>query len=574
MFKDLPQHDDPAIGDRLRADDLSVLMVTDSGTHGLHGPTRADVSADGPTDFVNFVRNIGRDETRHLGAGTYGFGKGILYEASSCSTIVLFTRSTDDGEPVSRFMALALGSAYARPEDGQRFTGRHFWGEPNATTGAEPVVGKAAEDLAASLGMTRIPSDRTGTALMVLAPKLDAGQDLRDIVARVAAAASWHAWPHDMGVLTGGPSIDFGLSCDGDPVPLPPRDQGVLRHYTSAYRLAQAYYRGDIEKGEHGPHTVTEICSERPARRLGVLVSRGFERAPKSPSNLLEAPPADLENSIALMRNPRFVVKYLEIGVPNSTAGAAGVFVVDPDLNDDFARSEPVTHDDWIPDNAQTAKHKANPVRVALRKLRDEAKKTSTPPPLPGSEGMHAGIVGISELLGRFLGDASATDPGSSPGGASGKAGTPSGKNPVGGNGTGAPGSGPTGRRGGGSPARVSAVLNQRHRLVAADSSGAEVEFGFRLSSEKRSRAVYVTAEPRAVLDGNQTEPADGTPAGAAVPSVLGWRPADDDHAFVAGGRLVVRPHDPPAWTVRILQPRDTAVTVVLDVEMAAEAVG
>ncbi|WP_131803343.1 MULTISPECIES: hypothetical protein [Pseudofrankia] len=529
---------------------------------------------DGPTDFVDFVRNIGRDETKHLGAGTYGFGKGVLYEASSCSTIVLFTRSTDAGKPVSRFMAVALGSAYARPEDGQRFTGRHWWGEPDATTGAEPVLGQAAEDLAANLGMTRIPRDGTGTALMVLAPKRDPGQNLRDVVARIAAAASWHAWPHDMGALTGGPSIDFGFDCDGDPVPLPARDKGVLRHYTSAYRLAQAFYRGDIEKGKHGPHTVTEIRSERPPRRLGVLVNRGFERAPKSPSNLLEAPPADLENSIALMRNPRFVVRYLEIGVPNSSAGAAGVFVVDPDLNDDFARSEPVTHDDWIPDNAQATKHKANPVRVALRKLRDEAKKTSTPPPLPGSEGLHAGVVGISELLGRFLGDATAADPGLSAAVGRGAPGEAGGKISSGSqHETGAPGNGAAARSGG-SSARVSVVLDRRHRLVAGDSSGTEVEFGFRLSSSKRSRTVYVTAVPRVILDGSQAEPAENAPAGAMVPSVLGWRPAGNDHAFVAGSRLVVRPDDSAAWTVRILQPRDTAVTVVLDLEIAEDGVG
>ena len=39
---------------------LPVLVITDHGTRGLGGPTRADLAQADRSDFVDFIRNIGR----------------------------------------------------------------------------------------------------------------------------------------------------------------------------------------------------------------------------------------------------------------------------------------------------------------------------------------------------------------------------------------------------------------------------------------------------------------------------------------------------------------------------------
>jgi len=141
VFGELPPA--RAIPDYKPSDELPVLVVTDYGTRGLGGPTRADLARTERADFVDFIRNIGRAEDKELGGGTYGFGKGVLYEASVCSTIVVFTRTTERERPVSRVIAVRLGSSY---ESGRRrFTGRHWWGVANDDTGAEPITGRAAE---------------------------------------------------------------------------------------------------------------------------------------------------------------------------------------------------------------------------------------------------------------------------------------------------------------------------------------------------------------------------------------------------------------------------------------------
>ena len=123
--------------------DFGLLVVSDRGCRGLGGPTRADLSTSGSSDFVDFVRNVGRAEDKALGGGTYGFGKGVLYGASVCSTIMVFTRTRVAGLLVSRFMAISLGSSFDVSR--KRYTGRHWWGVADDLTGAEPVTGRRAE---------------------------------------------------------------------------------------------------------------------------------------------------------------------------------------------------------------------------------------------------------------------------------------------------------------------------------------------------------------------------------------------------------------------------------------------
>src|SRR5690606_26852557 len=68
---------------------IRVMTVSDRGTTGLGGPTRADSAVTRNHDFVSFVRNVGEPRDNELGGGTYGFGKGVFYLVSQAGTILV-----------------------------------------------------------------------------------------------------------------------------------------------------------------------------------------------------------------------------------------------------------------------------------------------------------------------------------------------------------------------------------------------------------------------------------------------------------------------------------------------------
>ena len=132
----------PLLGLESALEDVSLnfLAVSDSGTWGLSGPTRADVDPAGDrSDFVDFVRDTGRRANKGFAGGTYGFGKVVLCEASAVSTIVIYTKTMMSGLDSSRFIAMAIGDD-EYTERGVRYTGRHWWGNLRTphTGGASP----------------------------------------------------------------------------------------------------------------------------------------------------------------------------------------------------------------------------------------------------------------------------------------------------------------------------------------------------------------------------------------------------------------------------------------------------
>src|SRR5262249_33186960 len=82
---------------------------------------------------------------------------------------------------------------------------------------------------------------------------------------------------------------------------------------------------------------------------------------------------------VALMRQPRFVVKYVE--GPESDAPEAewvGVFLANPDIDSAFAMAEPPTHDDWAPKILERS-HAKTFVNVALARIRDAMREFMGP---------------------------------------------------------------------------------------------------------------------------------------------------------------------------------------------------
>ena len=80
-----------------------LLKISDRNTDGLGGPTSAQIAVEGPTDFRDFLRNVGEPPDKPLGGGSFGFGKAALYLVSLAHCIVVHTRAKNEhGEGLPR----------------------------------------------------------------------------------------------------------------------------------------------------------------------------------------------------------------------------------------------------------------------------------------------------------------------------------------------------------------------------------------------------------------------------------------------------------------------------------------
>lgn len=324
----------------LRSARIQLLVVSDRGTTGLGGPTRADEVADEEHDFVSFVRNIGEPRDTELGGGTYGFGKGVFYLLSRPGTILLYTRCRTDMGFESRLIGCALWSSYVA--DGRRYTGRHWWG--TLTNGVvEPLVGSEADQAARRLGLPSFDPDETGTTIVVVDPDLD-GLEQRRAADYLAETIGWNLWPKMLAAPDGIPPMRFAVTCDGLNHSVPdPRRTRPLDLFVAAY---------ENMKSSDG----STLACRRPRQDLGRF---GFSKRIMPPLEPTDASQMmRIERSVhhvCLMRPAELVVTYLEGQKPFSeNLHYAAVFRADSALDQVYADAEPPTHDAW---NAESLRY-------------------------------------------------------------------------------------------------------------------------------------------------------------------------------------------------------------------------
>ena len=129
LLSSAPAAEHLPLRDKLAAP-LSILFVSDRGTVGLGGPTRADAVREGERhNYVSFVLNVGEPRDVEFGGGTYGFGKAVFFLASTASTVLVYTHCRNGEDHVeSRLVGCALGPSFE--SDGHAHTGRHWFGVP------------------------------------------------------------------------------------------------------------------------------------------------------------------------------------------------------------------------------------------------------------------------------------------------------------------------------------------------------------------------------------------------------------------------------------------------------------
>ncbi|MGH3313947.1 MAG: hypothetical protein ACRDP3_25750, partial [Streptomyces sp.] len=322
---------------------LRILTVTDTGTRGLGGPTRADIAVPGESDFASFVRKTGSSRDSSGRGGTYGFGKAVFHLLSSCHTVLVHTRCRVEDRMETRLIGWAVRESYTIDVAGatKTYTGRHYWGLAGDAY-VEPLVGDEADEVARRLGLQSLPDNVTGTTVAILDPCFR-GRGDSEAMRWIVDSMVWNLWPK-MLPEGGDAPMRFTALHEGRPVPVPkPSEVPHLRPFVWAYD-------GMDQLIEH----------KSLGRDLGRLGIRKFLSPTGPPPPVAqEAGIGDRLHHTCLMRPVDLVVKYLE-GPPffEESGGYALVFRADSGMDRVFAAAEPAAHDAWLVERLQGKDHR------------------------------------------------------------------------------------------------------------------------------------------------------------------------------------------------------------------------
>ncbi|MFX1759539.1 hypothetical protein [Rhodococcus sp. As11] len=520
-----------------------ILIISDRETNGLGGPIRSDEphNAGASADFVQFIRNVGEPRDKHLGGGTYGFGKGIFYRISQAGAILVDTLNVEDNENSRRLMGAALGGVETTT-DGRRLTGRHWWGEINDGI-PDPLMGATAESVAEKLGLPGFADGRTGTDVTVILPNLDLDDidgDPRLLANRLRAYLYWYLWPK-MGSLGRRQGMRFTVSVDGEELEFPALDEiPVLSDFAKSldnvHSLAGTNFMMPTHAKGFGRLGHLSIEYTMPALFTGDnrVWSTINEVAPLSPPY----------RHIVRMRQAELVVDYFEgEPMPTSDIGYVGAFVTSETVDEFFAQAEPPTHDSW---HSGTLSGPAKGiVQGAKRFLSDQCRDHVQARTGAKSKAVQ-GLGRLSNSLGALVQGASGT-------------------RPVGGGKSGAgPNSASSSGAGSGTSRSRVKVVKSSHLVVEGDIPYIELVVEVPNGIGKGDSLI---ATASVVLAGGRSERAEDAPAGAADTEVLYWYFNGDPADRVTGAWLGGDDLRPGAWTVRARALDDVSVRLAFSQE-------
>ncbi|MET8592461.1 hypothetical protein [Streptomyces sp. NPDC005078] len=534
----------------LRQGPIQVLAVSDRGTRGLGGPTRADAAVGPERDFVSFVRNIGEPRDTALGGGTYGFGKGIFYMLSKPGTVLVHSRCRTAQGFETRLIGCTLWKSHVvtDAQGSRRYTGRHWWGDKSGEV-VEPLVGWEAEQVAQRLGLKHFGAEETGTTVVVVEPHLDE-LDPQAAAKYLAETITWHLWPKMISHGEAPPAMRFSVRCNGVPHLVPdPRETRPLNLFVAAY---------ETMTGTDG----SDLACHKPKRELGRL---GLVKRIMPP---LEASRAsqmlgieDLIHHVCLMRPAELVVTYFAgPKPPSANQGYAGVFRAHESMDEVFAKAEPPTHDAWHPQSlerpestfVQTTFRRIGEALVGLLSLDGIARSGSSTVALGAASSLFSGLVGGAWGIGggtayskpgSTLRRPSKPDSGSKDAGPL-AAGHSAGGQAPGGNAAGDPTAyaGPTGNAAAAAPRRRPRVqyVGEPYYDDRGSDSVLVQEFRLPVSGPQRVRIDLAVTLPG--TGGRETDP----PLGAGMPTLIGWEDGGGDliaseTCVMEGGESVLR---------------------------------
>lgn len=504
------------IGAALDGETLWALEISDRGTVGLDGPIRNDIPPPSGqhTNFIDLILNIGSPRDVHLGGGTYGFGKTIVYSISRVGAVLFWTQCEVPQGLDQRLIGVAIGEGFDL--DGLRYTGQHWWGSI-VDDRVEPIVGNAANSLASTIFQKGFEAKATGTSILILDPQIG-GANAEENIQRLREAIVWNLWPKLLPDLSR-TRMHIHLQLNGIEVALPHlQSHPMLSGYASCLQSLRAAQAGEnpADLKEPYPVAVTEIRSQRPNKLLGHLA---LVRYPTPSAETAHAGVRAPSHHVSLMRHQaELVVKYLPARQLDTEGFQwAGVFKPVEHTDDSFASAEPPAHDDWQPAGiaSKTARRDVN---VALKRIKEGVDGFLAPKRSHASEEPAASAAAVGDMLAGLLG------------GIRGPAPTPKPRS-----------------AGGRRAAKPAVKIIETHQNVAADSDWVRTKLV--LEVEKASAAgAEVSVNIRVAVDGGSEE-AVAVSGGADYVRVLGWENASvpgseplhfapaEQHAFLFDAR-------------------------------------
>jgi len=306
---------------------LRIMQVVEKGTTGMYGPFVGQRSK-----MSLAMVTVGFTVKRTGLGGSYGQGKAGLIRASGARVVFgysAFAKRTDD-EATRRLLGMTYWSAHSLEH-------LDFNGWARFAESGRPFEDAEADSLAATLGLrTRNARDpkEVGSTFLIVDPTVEPTE--------LVKAVERYWWP-----ALESPHLKFDITVvnyDGDELIPRPKTDPALHAFIKAYGL----HHGDKAGNDSRHGFLREITLAESGKKIGSpgSVSLVADTRPGGwswPSQDDSEP--DHRSLVALVRDPRMVVKYLDVGGANPFV--RGVFVAGPEANDLLAATEPPLHDDW-----------------------------------------------------------------------------------------------------------------------------------------------------------------------------------------------------------------------------------
>jgi len=574
IFHKVPKTVDP---DRwLNNEQATMFICSDRNTKGLNGaliPREAKEKEE--KNFIDFVWTIGRSADKKSGAGgTYGYGKTAFFLTSAIRTICIHTRCIHKGKAEERLILAHLG----KQNTASNLTGRCWWGKKDGM-GVLPLLDEEASTMAAQMGLPAFGSDEYGTSIAVLGSPFS-DEDMKDVEDRdkklsdltVYCLLLWF-WPKMTRIGGADPEMNFRLKINGNETKVPrPEHTTPFNIYSAALSnlLAEEVVDDDDTPEKKDIKWRNNLIGE-----MGFSTALAQPRSIKPTEDYLDGGLAERSHHAALLRrDPLIVVKYL-VGDKHTIGSMeyAAVFVAEESETETFAKSEPPTHDDWVPNQLEDKNEKSK-VKVTLDRIRSALREFLSPcqfnpddmdqPPLGHFSNEMGGLLGGTRSTGGRVTGGLRGSHGIGPGTGAGT-GVEEGSHGTGeGAGTGEGTDSGEGNGGAGTLGQPVAQIKRDEQKLVIRNNQRCARFPFAVHFGDEKSAVSVRANPFVVLDGGDKE--KKPPPGASLPSVVGY--VSNTSTYLEGDVLEVKSEDSgETFSVDISMPEDFLMDLTLTLE-------
>lgn len=342
--------------------DLRTLLAVERRGGGMPGSLEDDRSV-----LAQALINVGEAQTSVGAAGSYGYGKAAVGQASRIRSIIVYTCfAPPTSDSVSRrLVGVTYWGMHDLPDG--RYTGWTLFGHDAEHT-VRALEDGEADALAAELGIpVRDPSDADdlGTSFLIVDPGFTAAQ------LRSAIELAW--WP--LLQKTRDVALEVSITDEVGRVSTPRVDDQhpLLGQFVSNFQRAESVrHTGDDVRGER------EVAL---GARAGITALE--VRDPQGPIR---------QSLIALMRSPLMVVNYEPIKTATAAQPLVGVFVAHESTNELLRSVEPAEHDKWLRRNVAGLRASADAIEVSKAVLDEQAAAVNAlrPPEPPPVFGLHA----------------------------------------------------------------------------------------------------------------------------------------------------------------------------------------